>query len=92
MVFGIADFFFSLGPVALLLSLIFVPAPQRIVFVNAVHLLGMVFFVSAVRTLVPWVIKKDFVQGLVANMTEKLNGDIERTTMLVEKARRLDEL
>lgn len=91
MMFGVVDFFFSLGPVALLLSLIFVPAPQRIVFVNAVHLLGMVFFVSAVRTLVPWVVKNDFVQALVANMTEKVNQDMERD-MLVEKARLLDEL
>lgn len=91
MVFGVVDFFFSLGPVALLLSLIFVPAPQRIVFINAVHLLGMVFFVSAVRRLVPWVAKQDFVQALVGNMTEKLNKDIERS-MLAEKARLLDEL
>lgn len=91
MVFGVVDFFFSLGPVALLLSLIFVPAPQRIAFVNAVHLLGMVFFVSAVRTLVPWAVKSDYVQMLLTKMTEKANQDIERK-MLLEKARLLDEL
>lgn len=76
-------------PLVDLIAFITIPAHQRIVFIAGVELVANIFFTTVVRVCVPWVVKTDYAQAVMRNVTE----NALKTRLKEEKLRRLgDEL
>lgn len=62
---------FSITPIATLVALIAIPAHNQLVFVAGAELVGSLFIVTLVRILTTWVVKTDFAQIILRNMTDR---------------------
>ncbi|KAI5365870.1 hypothetical protein Slin15195_G073970 [Septoria linicola] len=65
--------FVGIRPLASLVSFIVIPAHQRIVFLEGAELVTTTFFGLFVKALLPWLEGTEFVQVMIANMTDAAN-------------------
>jgi hypothetical protein len=70
LLFNFLGTLFSTNPLATLLSFVFVPAHQRIVFLAGADLAMSVFFNTVVRACAAWAVRTEAVQGMMRNVTE----------------------
>lgn len=69
---------FSIRPLAALIGFIVIPAHQRVVFLSGAGLVQDVFVSLFLRLLVPWIIKREFVQHSMMDFTETMFQNIQR--------------
>jgi hypothetical protein len=70
LIFNFIAAYFSTTPLAVLMSFVLVPAHKRIVFVTGAELVWELFYGILVRAFAVRVIKTDFAQRYMRNVTE----------------------
>jgi hypothetical protein len=94
-ILSILTSFLSIRPLASLISFIVIPAPRRIVFAGIVNAAETAFFGLFYRTVIPWVVKTEFAQMIISNVTEGIVAGQEgglKTTQILDEGRLIDEL
>lgn len=81
--------FFSIEPLASLIGFIVIPAHHRVVFTAGVDLLGAVFFNLFLQLVVFRLVKTEFVQLVMGNVTESIFKNAQEGSGTV---RLIDEL
>ncbi|KAH7086442.1 hypothetical protein FB567DRAFT_71171 [Paraphoma chrysanthemicola] len=77
-VFSFIGSYVTVQPLATLIAFVVIPAHRQIVFLSGANLVSSVFFTTLVRLFAAWLVKTQFAQDFMRNMTSSALDGTER--------------
>ncbi|KAH7080127.1 hypothetical protein BKA63DRAFT_236275 [Paraphoma chrysanthemicola] len=78
-VYNLVGTYVTVQPLATLIAFVVIPAHRQIVFLSGANLVSSVFFTTLVRLFSAWLVKTQFAQDFMRNMTSSALDGTERT-------------
>ncbi|KNG52459.1 hypothetical protein DDE82_006309 [Stemphylium lycopersici] len=70
--------YFSITPLARLTAFVVIPAHRQLVFTEAMELIVTIFFHVVIRAFANWVVKTQYAQDFMRNVTREMENDPQR--------------